>query len=82
MSTDIVFDQYAIDPDTVPVNETTLVYLDEPIGWAYLCRSDRCTHNASGQTWHGLSGYVTRALAVDAATQHVDAVRARRAVIA
>lgn len=82
MSNDTVFDQDAMDVDTVDVNDTTRVYRDDPIGWAYLCMAPRCDLTASGQKWHGLSGYTTRALAVDAATQHVGAVRARRAVIA
>lgn len=83
MSTDTVFDQDAIDPDTVDVNDNTRVTRDDPIGWGYTCWDDLCPLNAApGLHFHGLSGYPTRALAVDAATQHVDAVRARRAVIA
>lgn len=82
MSTDTVFDQEAPIADVLDVNDTTRVYRDDPIGWAYLCWDSRCSLITTGQRWHGLSGYVTRALAVEAATQHVDAVRARRGVIA
>lgn len=81
-NTDTVFDQDAINPDSVDVNDNTRVYRDDPIGWAYICWDDRCELTASGQKWHALSGYTSRALAVDAATQHVGAVRARRAVVA
>lgn len=81
-SDDTVFDQDAVNPDSVDVNDNTRVYRDDPIGWAYLCWDDRCDLNTGGTKWHALSGYISRALAVDAATQHVDAVRSRRAVIA
>lgn len=68
-------------PDVLPVNDHTRVYREEPLGWAYMCIDDRCTLNASGTKWHALSGYTTRGLALEAAADHVDAVRARREVI-
>lgn len=82
MSTDLVFDQDAVDPDVVDINDTTSVYRDTYGRWGYECRHRGCPMNTTtGNPWHSRSGYITRALAVDAATQHVDTVRARREVI-
>ena len=80
-NTDTVFDQEATPDDVVPITDTVKVYEDQPLGWAYICTDTRCSRNTT-QRWHALSGFTTRALAVDAATQHVGAVRARRAVVA
>lgn len=79
MSSATVFDQDAKDPDNVDVNDNTRVTRDDPIGWGYTCWDDLCPLNTQGSHFHGLSGYPTRALAIDAATQHIEAVRARRA---
>lgn len=82
MTRDEVYDQEALADDLLDINDTTRVYRDDPIGWAYLCMDTRCGLNASGKKMHGLSGFTTRALAVHAATEHVGAVRAHRGVIA
>ena len=77
-----VFDQDALPPGVVPIADDVRVYPDEALGWAYICKDPTCSLSAAGSKFHGLSGFTTRALAVDHATGHVAAVRSRRAVIA
>lgn len=81
MSTSTVYDQEALPAGVVPITDDVRVYPDEALGWGYLCKDSRCSLNSSRRL-HGLAGYATRAVAIDAATAHVTAIRQGRGVIA
>lgn len=75
---------FPIPEDALRLNGHTIVsrgWRGAP-GWGYCCMAPDCYLNPGRRNFHALAGYTTRALAVDAATQHVQAVRERREVLA